>query len=139
MARPRSAPASSRMVSRERTVRVLICDDDPSLRTLLRIAFALEPDLEIVADASDGLEAIDLAGRHRPDVILLDLGMPRMDGLQALPKLRETVPDASIVVFSGYQESLLGKQALSLGAVAYVEKGASPSALADTIRDAAMA
>ena len=118
-------------------MRVLICDDDPSLRTLLRIALALEPDLEIVADASDGLEAIALAGRHRPDVILLDLGMPRMDGLQALPKLREAVPAASIVVLSGYQESLLGKQALSLGAVAYIEKGASPSTLAETIRDVA--
>jgi DNA-binding NarL/FixJ family response regulator len=116
-------------------MRVLICDDDPSLRALLRIALGLEPDLHVVADAADGHEAPELAGQRRPDVIVLDLGMPRMDGLEALPKLRAAVPDARIVVFSGYQESLLGQQAVELGAVAYVEKGADPSTLANTIRN----
>jgi DNA-binding NarL/FixJ family response regulator len=115
-------------------VRVLVCDDDPGIRTLLRYALGLEPDLEVVADAGDGHEAIDLAEQHRPDVILLDLAMPKMDGLEALPKLREVVPDARIVVFSGFQQSLLGKQAQELGAAAFVEKGTDPSTLADTIR-----
>ena len=74
-------------------MRVMICDDEPSLRTLLRIALGLEPDLEVVAEAANGREAIDLAEQHRPDVILLDLAMPVMDGLEALPKLRAVAPD----------------------------------------------
>ncbi len=105
----------------------MICDDEPSLRALLRIALGLEPDLEVVAEAADGREAIDLAEQHQPDVILLDLAMPKMDGLEALPKLREVVPDTKVVVFSGFQESLLERQAHELGAVAYVEKGVDPS------------
>ena len=118
-------------------LRILICDDDPSLRSLLRIALALQDDLEVVADAADGREAIDLAKVYRPDVILLDLVMPRMDGLEALPKLRETVPEAKIVVLSGFQESLVGKQAQELGAAAFLEKGTDPLTLAETIRQVA--
>jgi DNA-binding NarL/FixJ family response regulator len=118
-------------------VRVMICDDEPSLRTLLRIALGLEPDLEVVAEAADGREAIDLAEQHRPDVILLDLAMPVMDGLEALPKLRAVAPETKVVVFSGFQDSLLARKARELGAVAYVEKGVDPSTVADAIRTAA--
>jgi DNA-binding NarL/FixJ family response regulator len=118
-------------------VRILVGDDDPSMRTLLRFALGLEPDLEVVADARDGRELIDLAEQHSTDVILLDLAMPEMDGLEALPKLREVVPQTRIVVFSGFEESLLGKQAQELGAAAFVEKGTDPSTLADTIRQVA--
>ena len=98
----------------------------------------MEPDLEVVAEAADGREAIALAEQHQPDVILLDLAMPKMDGLEALPKLREVVPDTKVVVFSGFQESLLERQAHELGAVAYVEKGVDPSTLAEVIRTAAV-
>lgn len=115
----------------------MICDDEPSLRTLLRLALGLEDDLEVVAEAADGREALDLAEQHRPDVILLDLAMPNMDGLEALPRLHEVVPGAKVVVYSGFQESALGRKARELGAVAYVEKGTDPSAIADAIRGAA--
>lgn len=100
----------------------------------MQIALGVEHDLEVVAAAADGREAIGLAEEHRPDVILLDLAMPVMDGLEALPKLREVVPEARIVVLSGFQQALLGKQAQELGAAAFVEKGATPTELADTIR-----
>jgi DNA-binding NarL/FixJ family response regulator len=118
-------------------VRVLICDDEPSLRTLLGIAFGLEPDLEVVGNAADGLEAIQLAERFRPDVILLDLVMPNMDGLQTLIELRKVAPGARVVVFSGLQGSLMEGAVRDLGAVAFVEKGTDPSTIAATIREAA--
>jgi DNA-binding NarL/FixJ family response regulator len=97
----------------------------------------MEPDLSIVGEAANGQEAIDLAQQHRPDVIVLDLAMPDMDGLEALPKLREVAPKAKVVVFSGFQESLFGRKALELGANAYVEKGVDPATLAHAIRIAA--
>jgi DNA-binding NarL/FixJ family response regulator len=118
-------------------VRVLICDDEPSLRTLLTIALDLESDLEVVASAADGLEALELAERFRPDVILLDLVMPKMDGLQALAELRKALPGARVVVLSGLQESLMGETVRDLGAAAFVEKGTDPSTIAATIRQAA--
>jgi chemotaxis response regulator CheB len=65
-------------------LRVLICDDEPSLRTLLGIALGLEPDLEVVANGADGLDAVELAEQVRPDVVLLDLVMPRMTGSKPL-------------------------------------------------------
>lgn len=99
----------------------------------------MEPDIEVVGAAANGREAIKLAVQQLPDVILLDLAMPEMDGLEALPKLREAVPDASVVVLSGFQHSLLGSQARELGAVAYVEKGTDPSTLAEIIRNVAAA
>jgi len=118
-------------------VRVLICDDEPSLRTLLTIALDLESDLEVVASAADGLEALELAERFRPDVILLDLVMPKMDGLQALAELRKALPGARVVVLSGLQESLMGETVRDLGAAAFLEKGTDPSTIAATIRQAA--
>ena len=120
-------------------MRVLICDDEPSLRVLLRIALGSEQDLEIVGEAADGREAVDLAERHRPDVILLDLAMPEMDGLEALPKLREVAPETKVVVYSGFQESVFGRKARELGAAAYVEKGTDLTRLAEVIRSAAAA
>jgi DNA-binding NarL/FixJ family response regulator len=136
--RPCLAPANSRKAARnDGPVRVMICDDEPGLRMLLRIALGLEPDLEVVAEAANGREAIDLAKQHRPDVILLDLAMPVMDGLEALPKLRAVAPETKVVVFSGFQESLFARKARELGADAYVEKGVDPSTVADAIRTAA--
>lgn len=118
-------------------LRVLICDDDPSLRTLLRATLELESDLQVIAVAADGTEAVDLALRSRPDVILLDLVMPKMDGLQALTKLRQVAPTARVVVLSGLQESLMGQVVRDLGAAAFVEKGTNAATIAATIRRAA--
>lgn len=118
-------------------VRVLVCDDEPSLRTLLGIALDLELDLEVVANAGDGLEAVQLAERFRPDVILLDLVMPKMDGLEALIELQKVAPDARVVVLSGLQRSLMEAAVRDLGAAAYLEKGTDPSTIAATIRHTA--
>lgn len=118
-------------------VRVLIADDAADLRLLLRHRLRREERFEVVAEACDGAEAVDLAVRHQPDVVVLDLSMPRLDGLQAAQRIRSEVPEARIVVLSGYPEAAMREQALAAGAVAYVEKDADLAPLCDAIRTAA--
>jgi DNA-binding NarL/FixJ family response regulator len=105
-------------------MRIVICDDVPELRQLVR--YALEEDLEqvVVGEAADGGEAVERARDLRPDVVVLDLSMPSMDGLQAISVIHETAPRTGIVVFTGFGSPSIRDQALSLGADAYVEKGA---------------
>jgi DNA-binding NarL/FixJ family response regulator len=102
--------------------RLLVADDVVYFRTLLR--YALDPQrFEIVAEAGDGSEAVEAAARTRPDVAILDLSMPVMDGLQAIPKILEASPDTKILVLSGFEAELMEDRAMKLGAHAYLEKG----------------
>ena len=105
--------------------RVAIVDDTEDMRMLLRLTLAKDGRFEIVGEASNGVEAIALAERSRPDAVVLDLSMPVMDGLQALPELRRLLPDAKIAVLSGFNASQMAHEALALGADDYVEKGAA--------------
>ncbi len=103
-------------------VRVLLADDYHDLRELMR--FQLErAGYDVVGEAADGTQAVALAGELRPDVIVLDLAMPEMDGLQALPTLRESVPEAKVIVVSGFANSLMADRVLAAGACRFVEKG----------------
>ena len=86
-----------------REIGVLICDDTEAMRTLLRVVIDLRPALRVVGEATDGLEAIREATRLQPQVILLDLAMPIRTGLDALPEIRAAVPDAQIIVLSGFR------------------------------------
>jgi len=115
--------------------RVLVVDDAANLRELLTLLLEIEDDFEVVGTASDGKQAIEVAASLRPDVILLDLAMPVMDGLQALPLLRECVPQARIVIFSGFEHQALAEVALQAGADAYIEKGTSVTQLVTELRE----
>lgn len=103
--------------------RVVIADDTPDIRTLLR--WSLEPDdrFEIVGEAANGAEAVELISRIAVDVVLLDLAMPVMDGLQAIPQIRSASPGTRIVVLSGFDEGAMAGEAIARGADAYLEKG----------------
>ena len=114
--------------------RVLVVDDAANLRELLTILLDVEDDFEVVGTAADGAEAIAAAERLQPDIVLLDLAMPVMDGLQALPQLRTHVPEARIVIFSGFEHAALAAQALEAGADAYIEKGTSVTQLVAQLR-----
>jgi CheY-like chemotaxis protein/anti-sigma regulatory factor (Ser/Thr protein kinase) len=83
------------------TVRVLLVDDVADVRRLVRIALRFHGGFDVVAEAKAGLQAIELAGQHRPDVVLLDLGLPDLAGRDVLTRLREVVPEAKVVVFTG--------------------------------------
>lgn len=106
-----------------RVLGVLVVDDVADIRLLLRLALEGDGRFEIVGEAGDGSEAIDAAGRLRPDVVLLDLAMPVMDGLEALPGIRAQSPESKIVILSGFNARELSAEALSLGASSYMEKG----------------
>jgi CheY-like chemotaxis protein len=103
-------------------VRVLLADDYIDLRELMR--FQLErAGYDVIGEASDGREAVAMAGELAPDVIVLDLAMPQMDGLQALPTLRETAPGSKVIVVSGFANGLMEQRVLAAGAARFVEKG----------------
>ncbi len=119
-------------------VRVLICDDYAPMRELLRSIIELQPGVVVAGEAGDGFEAIAEASRLQPEVILLDLAMPRKTGLEALREIRQTAPDSKVVIFSGFSISAIGSELLELGAVSYLQKGASSEAIIDAIESAAL-
>lgn len=118
-------------------IRVLIADDAPDVRFVLRMQLDDAPDISVVGEAANGAEAIERAVGLRPDVILLDLAMPVLDGLQALPDLRRLVPEAKVVVVSGFGAAAVRSQVIQLGAAAYVEKGVARAEILAVVRRAA--
>ncbi len=116
-------------------LRVVLADDTAEYRLLLRIILEQDGRFEVVGEAADGAEAVRLTTEERPDVLVLDLAMPVMDGLQAIPGVRAGSPDTAIVVLSGFARGRLDCQALAGGAHAYVEKGEAFSVIVSTLLD----
>lgn len=115
-------------------ITVLIIDDMEEIRSLLREVIEAHPEFRIVGEAEDGLQGVRCAEATQPDLVLLDLSMPRMDGLEALPRLRRVAPHGRIIVLSGFGEERMGPMALALGASTYLEKGAAPATIIDELR-----
>lgn len=116
---------------------ILLVDDEPSLREFIRFVLEEEPGVRVVGEASNGREALERAHETRPDVILLDLEMPVMDGLTALPCLARAFPGSRIVVFTSRDPSDVEAHVMSLGAFAFVRKGSPIPRFLDEIRRAA--
>ena len=117
------------------TIGVLICDDNEPMRALLRVVVEFRPSLRVVGEAADGHDAIREATRLQPDVILLDLAMPRRTGMEVLPELRRIAPEARIIVLSGFSTASIAEGAIDLGAVRFLTKGADPEAINDAIEE----
>jgi DNA-binding NarL/FixJ family response regulator len=113
--------------------RILIAEDSAQIRMMLKLQLGDDERFEIVGEAKNGLEAIELTQELLPDVVLLDLGMPVMDGLEALPKIRSGHPGAKVVILSGFPAREVEVQARSLGADLYVEKTSPLATLADQL------
>lgn len=105
-------------------IHVLIADDHPVVRDGLALILPTEPDLAVVGEAADGQEALRLAERLRPDVLLLDLGMPKLDGVEVIRRLHETRPEIGVVVFTVFDSDERIIAALQAGARGYLLKGA---------------
>lgn len=118
-------------------LRTVIVDDTEDLRELLRFALT-RGGFDVVAEAGDGRQGIEVVRELRPDLVLLDLSMPVMDGLEALPSIRRLVPKATIVVLSGFGATQMSARALAAGADGYVQKGTSLSTILDYVRDLAI-
>ncbi len=110
-----------------------MADDLPQIRAVLRRALEKDGRFEIVGEATDGEQAVQMVGSLRPDVTVLDLAMPSMDGMEAIPKILETAPNTKIVVLSGFVE--MAPDVLRAGAHGFFEKTAPPQELAATIAD----
>ena len=108
-------------MTRERPVRAVVIDDTTDIRDLLRIALSASG-MDVVGEARDGQEGVDLVRESRPDVVLLDLAMPVMDGIEALPLIRDLVPDAQIIVLSAFGGAV-SEQVIESGADGYLVKG----------------
>ena len=118
-------------------IKLIIADDHNIIRQGLRLILETEDDFEIIAEASDGAEALSLCAEHNPDVVLMDLRMPGMDGLTAIEKLRDRQPEIAVVILTTFNEDDLMLRGLQAGARGYLLKDTERSALFDTIRAAA--
>lgn len=117
------APADPPAAAGDEQVRILVVEDNEDLRVFLRRKLDMVADFDVVGEGADGEEAIARAEELKPDVVMLDLAMPRMDGLTALPLILQAAPAAKVVVLSGFDESTMADRALAAGAHAYLEKG----------------
>ena len=117
-----------------RPVRVVIIDDTYDLRELLRLALT-RGGLEVVGEAGDGQAGIECVRLEKPDVVLLDLSMPVMDGLEALPSIRRLVPQAKIVVLSGFGATQMSEKAMTIGADGYLQKGIALKRIIEFVKD----
>jgi DNA-binding NarL/FixJ family response regulator len=117
-------------------IRVLIVDDHAVVREGLRAFLELQDGIEVAGEAADGEEAIAAAARLRPDVVLMDLVMPRQDGLAAMRELRERVPSARVIVLTSFLDDDKLLPALRAGAAGYLLKNAQPQEVARAVRTA---
>lgn len=115
-------------------IRILIVDDQPLVLQGLRMRIALEPDLQVVGEAENGRRAISLAQEQNPDVVVMDVEMPVMDGIAATAALHGLLPDTAVIMLSIHDNQQLRNRAKTAGATAYVEKSDGVSALLREIR-----
>jgi two-component system, NarL family, response regulator LiaR len=122
----------------DRKIQVLVVEDQNVVREGIVAILSFQPDIEVVGEAPDGIQAVQLAQRTRPDVILLDMVMPRQDGLTTIPQLRSVVPNARILVLTSFAESNRVYQAIKAGALGYMLKDTTRTQLLQSVRDVAL-
>jgi DNA-binding NarL/FixJ family response regulator len=110
-------------------IRVLLADDEGLVRAGIRAILGTDPAIEVVAEAANGREAVDLAVAHRPDVVLLDVQMPVLDGLDAADEVHRLVPDAGVVILTTFSEDAYIARALGGGASGFLLKAGDPREL----------
>jgi two-component system, NarL family, response regulator LiaR len=118
-------------------IRILVVDDENVVREGFVAILRLQDDMQVVGEALDGLQAVQLARKTKPDVILLDLAMPHQDGLTTIPQIKEILPDTRILVLTGTAESDRVFQALKSGALGFLLKDATRVQLLQAIREVA--
>jgi DNA-binding NarL/FixJ family response regulator len=124
-------------VNEERKIRVVVVDDVPELRLLVRITLEGDPEIEVVGEAANGRQGVEVVEATDPDIVLLDLSMPDMDGLEAIPLMRTHAPNARVVVLSGHEAGRVSLEALDQGASRYINKAAGLEAIPQIVREVA--
>ncbi len=119
------------------TIRVLLADDHPALREGLRCILQREEDLNVVAEASDGEEAVTLTAELTPDVVLMDIVMPKLGGVEATKQIKQINPATAVLALTAYDDDLYVIDLLQAGAAGYILKGASGKQIVEAIRSVA--
>ncbi len=118
-------------------IRILVVDDESVVRDGVVAILSFQTDMKVVGEAEDGLKALDLAKQTKPDVVLLDMHMPKLNGLEAIPKLKEVSPKSRILVLTSFAESDRVYQTIKAGALGFLLKDATRVQLLQAIRDVA--
>jgi DNA-binding NarL/FixJ family response regulator len=116
-------------------VRIVVVDDSEDIRHVLRLALQRQPDFEIVAEAADGEAGVAAVNAHRPDLVLLDIALPVMDGLQALQEIRRDCPDSTVIMLTALPEDAAALSAVELRAHGFIRKGGGVPELLGQIRE----
>jgi NarL family two-component system response regulator LiaR len=119
-------------------IRILVVDDESVVREGVVAILSYQQDIEVVAEAENGIQAMEAARKTKPDVVLLDMVMPKQDGLATIPKLKEIVPNARILVLTSFAESDRVYQTIKAGALGYLLKDSTRVQLLQAIRDVAI-
>ena len=119
------------------SVRVVLADDQEMVRAGLRMLVDFQPDLEVVGEAADGLEAVEVVARTRPDVVLMDVRMPRCDGIEAARRVLAATPDVAVVVLTTFDEDASLAEAMRAGVSGFLLKTAPPEQLLHAVRTVA--
>src|SRR5918999_1059416 len=114
--------------------RLVVVDDHALMREAINAILAMDASLEVVGEAQDGQEAIECCRELRPDLVLMDVSMPRMDGLEATRRLKEELPETSVLFLTAHADHTLLGEAVKAGAAGYVLKGERPNNVLDAIR-----
>ncbi len=128
---------SSNSLSSTQVIRVMLVDDHNVVRSGLATFLRAYDDLELVAEAKNGLEAVKLCGENRPEVILMDLMMPEMDGIAATKAIMADYPETKIIAMTSFEDEQLVHDVLAAGAISYLIKNVTSDELAKAIREAA--
>ena len=123
------------MTEKDKPIRILIADDHQLVRQGLMALLSVKPGIEVIGQAADGVEAVELAHSLQPDIILLDLLMPHKDGIEATSEIKADNPDARILIITSFAEDENVYQAIKAGALGYLLKDSSPQELMESIHD----
>lgn len=120
-----------------KAIRILVVDDESVVRDGVVTILSFQTDMKVVGEAENGIKAVEIARQTKPDVVLLDLVMPKQGGLESIPKIKNVSPDSSILVLTSFDESDLVYQSIKAGALGFLLKDATRVQLLQAIRDVA--